>query len=632
MPNFGNNRYYENYLMELFASARAYNKASVLTLGGIAGPSGGIGGPPGGIIGYLPQTKVAYDTSETASSLTPASGMSLLDNLNHIRGRITVLEEVPNLAVASNNSFVMSGVGVMNFTGSGVVITVSGTSQVNIDIAQVTTFATLAESQAGVIGDKSVPPSGLPLRVINDALVRADGYGGNTRGQYSVDLQRARAESNQVAGSAYTVIVGGQNNKIDPSEGYWSFIGGGYTNSILPGANSIYGSAITAGSYNVVSGIADWSFIGAGSENKMYGCRSFIGAGYSNEIRRYTTAAVERSVIGGGDSNLIYGNRCVIVGGYLNKVEQAQYSSVLGGYYNTISGGSYSTIPGGTYNLVNGSYALAQGRKAKALHDGSTVITDSRNYYFSSEMDDEMALRFKRLKVATLLTATGTENPSGTFIVSSGVSSFGMGVTVPNITIGTIGNYTVIDSNGHQTMSGTARPWRDELGELLLKAKNGTRISNNLTEGTVVFSDTCVIADDWIIMNVQLNHDKDLQSDLHPHLHFIQTSSGVPNWLLHHRWQTNGLVKTTGWTYGKWTNLAFEYDSGNLNQIIEFPPITPPSGVSISDIVQFRIYRDTDNDSTLFDGDDPIVGDVSAYMYDIHFQIDSLGSDDEYVK
>ena len=144
MPNFGNSRYYENYLMDLFSSVRAYNKASVMVLGGIAGPSGGLGGPPGGFIGYLPQTRVAYDTSEASSLLTPVSGMTLLDNLNHIRGRITVLEEVPNLAVTYNDAYVMSGVGIMNFTGSGVTVTTSEASHVDINInATPITFATL---------------------------------------------------------------------------------------------------------------------------------------------------------------------------------------------------------------------------------------------------------------------------------------------------------------------------------------------------------------------------------------------------------------------------------------------------------------------------------------------------------
>ena len=67
-------------------------KASPLMLGGVAGSGGGAGGPPGGIVGYLPQTNVSYDMSEVSSSGTPASGMSLLDNLNHIRYRLDYIE------------------------------------------------------------------------------------------------------------------------------------------------------------------------------------------------------------------------------------------------------------------------------------------------------------------------------------------------------------------------------------------------------------------------------------------------------------------------------------------------------------------------------------------------------------
>jgi hypothetical protein len=42
--------------------------------------------------------------------------------------------------------------------------------------------------------------------------------------------------------------------------------------------------------------------------------------------------------------------------------------------------------------------------------------------------------------------------------------------------------------------------------------------------------------------------------------------------------------------------------------------------------------RDTDNDSTLFTGVDPYTGPAHALMFDVHLQIDSLGSTDEYVK
>lgn len=203
---------------------------------------------------------------------------------------------------------------------------------------------------------------------------------------------------------------------------------------------------------------------------------------------------------------------------------------------------------------------------------------------------------------------------------------------ITNLNIGTSPNLTCFNSAGHQTMSGTARPWRDEMGELLIKSKNGTRITNDLTNGLVDFSDTCQIADDWIIINIQLNHDKDLQSALHPHLHFKQTASGVPNWLLAYRWQTNGETTASGWLYDIYQDVVFEYSGGELNQIAYFSAINPPGNAGLSDIVQIKLFRDTDNDSTLFSGSDPVSGDAGATMFDVHFQINSLGSDNEYTK
>jgi len=47
-----------------------------------------VGGPPGGFIGYLPQTRVTYDYSELKASGI-ASSPTLLDNLNHIRYKLT---------------------------------------------------------------------------------------------------------------------------------------------------------------------------------------------------------------------------------------------------------------------------------------------------------------------------------------------------------------------------------------------------------------------------------------------------------------------------------------------------------------------------------------------------------------
>ncbi len=219
-----------------------------------------------------------------------------------------------------------------------------------------------------------------------------------------------------------------------------------------------------------------------------------------------------------------------------------------------------------------------------------------------------------------LITVTTGSRPAATYI------------TQPGGRFGGSSNYADFDATGHLTFAGDARPWRDELGELIGKKRKGVRISEDLDEGVLLFADTCLIADDWVITNVQLNHDKDLGASIYPHLHWLQASATVPNWLLQYRWQVQGAAKTTAWTSAKYSSQAFSYSAGTLNQIAIFAAIAPPSGAGLSDIVQFRILRDTNNDSGLFAGKDSLAGNAVAMMFDVHFMISSLGSTDEYTK
>jgi hypothetical protein len=133
-----------------------------------------------------------------------------------------------------------------------------------------------------------------------------------------------------------------------------------------------------------------------------------------------------------------------------------------------------------------------------------------------------------------------------------------------------------------------------------------------------------------MITNVQMNHDRLNGAVVQPHLHWWQTEDHSPHWLVKYRWQINGGAKTTAWTNYKLDQLAFTYVSGTLNQISEGAGITPPTGDGISDILQIQITRDTT--STVYVGADPYTAAVHATSFDVHLELDTLGSREESIK
>jgi hypothetical protein len=197
------------------------------------------------------------------------------------------------------------------------------------------------------------------------------------------------------------------------------------------------------------------------------------------------------------------------------------------------------------------------------------------------------------------------------------------------------GNYTTYDSDGHFTMYGNARPWRDQISDAISLQESGPGVSRNTTDVTVDYTHASNLSD-FMYLNIQLNHDKDMSSNIYPHIHWLQSKNYSPNFLLAYRWQKNGSALTSGWTYLKCNLLAFTYVSGTLNQISYAGGITVPVGSKLSDIVQFKIYRDNANTSGEFTGIDPYNTGGNAITpvlsVDVHFMINSFGSNEEYVK
>ena len=195
------------------------------------------------------------------------------------------------------------------------------------------------------------------------------------------------------------------------------------------------------------------------------------------------------------------------------------------------------------------------------------------------------------------------------------------------------GNYSYFESDGTLVAKGDAKCWRDELQSLVgqrLLSPSGA-IDYNFEEGTVDFANNADLGD-YVVMNVQVNHDWDETTPIKPHIHWFQSQDAIPNWLIQYRWQTNGQAKTTAWVDRACQEGVFTYSSGTIINICSFGEIAIPANVGTSDILQIRLLRDTDNDSGEFAGEDAYTGTVSGLNFDVHIAIDTLGSRSEFTK
>jgi hypothetical protein len=263
---------------------------------------------------------------------------------------------------------------------------------------------------------------------------------GNTRGENSVDFQRDRLLSDQVAAGVNSVICGGSWNQNDCEQG---FVGGGinnritsttFGNVIVGGLNSEIGPSagqgnfigsgndndITAGQYSVIAGgfdnlvNASNACIGGGNLNVCVDPNGFIGGGINNRLsggnnsnaicagQNNDITGGFYSFIGAGNNNNIARNRCVIAGGENNDIAgTADYASILGGQNNNINA-TFSTICGGKNhditsgaghfigsgddnNVNGGAYSCIVGGKTNTMSQSYSCIVGGRTSTVSHE-------------------------------------------------------------------------------------------------------------------------------------------------------------------------------------------------------------------------------------------------------
>jgi hypothetical protein len=203
---------------------------------------------------------------------------------------------------------------------------------------------------------------------------------------------------------------------------------------------------------------------------------------------------------------------------------------------------------------------------------------------------------------------------------------------LPSLTVGGATDYTSIAADGSLSFTGAATVFRDEFGDITKLKVAGVGISEDIPNGTVGLMTTCDYANDYLIANFQLNHDRKHLAPVYPHVHWVQTQNNTPNFLFRYRWQLNNTARTTAWSNLIMKTNAFSYVSGSLNQITHGLSITPPIGDNVSTILQVQFTRDKTNASGAFTGSDTHTATADVTSLDIHIEVDTVGSRQEFVK
>ncbi len=157
------------------------------------------------------------------------------------------------------------------------------------------------------------------------------------------------------------------------------------------------------------------------------------------------------------------------------------------------------------------------------------------------------------------------------------------------------------------------------------------RLDYDFEECNVEYGANARYPNEPICMVAQMPHAKKFGSIAAPHLHWVQSSASIPNWLLAYRFYNNGAV-IPSWSLAAYTSHAFTYTSGSIMQITGFPHIPAPANENVSAVLDLRLFRDSANASTLFAGADPLAAVGVAKEFDLHIALDSLGSGREYDK
>jgi len=163
--------------------------------------------------------------------------------------------------------------------------------------------------------------------------------------------------------------------------------------------------------------------------------------------------------------------------------------------------------------------------------------------------------------------------------------------------------------------------WDDLTTSALSAFQQGlTDIENDDALGGKSFKTTATTnsANDHLTFIFQTPHSRKKDSDMQPHLHFMQTNADQTNcWHIYYIVMPLG-SNNVAYTFSSAGENVMAYTSGTMHQLANFP-IIAGSNVTISSKIVIKLHRNGSKGT----------GAITATDLDIHVLKDGLGSDSE---
>jgi len=166
-------------------------------------------------------------------------------------------------------------------------------------------------------------------------------------------------------------------------------------------------------------------------------------------------------------------------------------------------------------------------------------------------------------------------------------------------------------------------PWWDDLRAPASRIRQGAtqKPDYDFTENGLLFPQNDATEIAYIIL--QMPHAWREGTEIFPHVHYVQDSATTPSFFMDYRVYDVGQSVPAGWTtYEFDIHEAIGYSSGSIHQIAWSRTPIKMGGLKLSCMMDVQLYRD-DND---------YVGDALVKEFDLHYQVDQFGSEEQYKK